>query len=130
MKKEKQTANAGREAVEAYLARVPEPARSTLERIRAAIRAAAPPEATERISYQIPSFHYKGGLMGYGAFPEHCSLFVMDPAVMDQFPEELKKYELSKGTIRFPAGKPLPVGLVRKLVKARVAQNEARKKGS
>ena len=62
-------------SVDEYLAGVPEPARSTLNRIRAVIRSAAPPEATEVISYRIPMFKYKGMLMGFAAFSNHCSLF-------------------------------------------------------
>jgi len=114
--------------VDEYLARVPEPARSTLNRIRAVIRSAVPPEATEVISYGMPAFRYKGALMGYAAFPNHCGLYPMDPAVIVAFRDELKGYETSKGAIRFPIDKPLPAGLVKKLVKARVAENERKKK--
>jgi Domain of unknown function (DU1801) len=69
--------------VEEYLAGVPEPARSTLYRIRAAIRSAVPPEATEAISYGMPTFKYKGPLLGFAAFPNHCSLFPMSPSVVN-----------------------------------------------
>jgi len=113
--------------VDEYLAGVPEPARSTLNTIRAAIRTAAPPEATEVISYRIPTFKYKGPLLGFGAFPNHCSLFVMSPSVMEAFKNELKGFHTSKGTIRFPVDKPLSAALVKKLVKARIAQNEHKK---
>ena len=114
--------------VEAYLAAVPEPARTTLARIRAAIRSAVPPEATEGISYGMPAFRYKGPLVGYAAFPNHCGLYPMNPAVIEAFREELNKYETSKGTIRFPVDKPLPATLVKKLVKARVAENEQKRR--
>ena len=110
--------------VDDYLARVPEEARATLEKLRQTIRAAAP-KAVEVISYQMPMFKHHGMVAGFAAFKDHCSLFP-GSAVMEEYREELKRYDTSKGTIRFPAGKPLPVALVRKLVKARVKQNEAK----
>jgi len=113
--------------VDEYLAAVPEPARSTLNRIRAMIRSAVPPEATEAITYRIPTFKYKGSLLAFAAFTNHCSLFPMSLAVIDAFKNELKPFLASKGTIRFPLDKPLPAALVKKLVKARIAQNESRK---
>ena len=116
----------GKAEVEAYLARVPEPARTTLEEMRAMIRAAAPADATEAISYKIPSFQYKGGLVWYAAFKKHCSFFPMDLSLLDEFGEELKKYKTSKGTIQFPVDEPLPKKLVTRIVKARVSLNEAK----
>jgi uncharacterized protein YdhG (YjbR/CyaY superfamily) len=110
-----------------YLAAVPEPARGTLNKIRAAIRAAAPAEATEAIGYGMPTFRYKGALVGFAAFSDHCSFFPMGGSVIEAFQSELKGYETSKGTIRFPVDKPLPAALVKRLVKARVAQNESKK---
>lgn len=114
--------------IDEYLANVPEPARSTLSRIRAVIQAAAPADAVETISYGIPTFKYKGPLIGFAAFSKHCSLFPMSPAVIESFKKELRDFETSKGTIRFPTDEPPPDALVKKLVKARVAENE-RKKG-
>ncbi|HEY1912231.1 MAG TPA: DUF1801 domain-containing protein [Vicinamibacterales bacterium] len=111
--------------VDEYLAAVPEPARSTLEKIRAAIRAAAP-EATEVISYGIPTFKYDRALVAFGAFASHCSLFPMSYAVIDSVKDRLKSAQVSKGTIRFPLDKPLPASLVRTIVKARIAENNAR----
>jgi len=110
-----------------YLARVPEPARSTLNKIRAMIRAAAPPEATECISYGMPGFRYNGPLVWFAAFANHCSFFPGTSSLLPLFQSELKNFEVSKGTIRFPVDKPLPATLVKKLVKARVAQNEQKK---
>jgi len=107
--------------VDEYLAGVPEPARSTLNRIRAAIRAAVPPEATEVISYRMPAFKYKKVLVWFAAFSDHCSLFPT-ASIVEAFKDELKGYSISKGTIQFPMNKPLPAGLVSKMVKARVAQ--------
>lgn len=112
--------------VEAYLAKVPEPARTTLEKLRATIRAAAPKDATEEINYGMPAFRYKGGLVGYAAFKQHCSFFPMSASLLDDFADELKGYRTSKGTLQFPQDKPLPAALVKKMVKARVQQNEAK----
>ena len=110
--------------VDEYLACVPEPARSTLNKVRAAIRSAAPSETTETISYRIPMFKYKGMLMGFAAFSNHCSLFPGNLAVMKELEKELEHFQKSKGTIRFPVDKPPSAALVKKLVRARVAQNE------
>ncbi len=107
-----------------YLAGLPEPARSTLSKVRAMIRAAVPAEAVEGIGYGMPAFRYKGALVGYAAFKGHCSFFPMSPAVIEAFAEDLKSYRTSKGTIQFAIDKPLPAGLVKKLVKARVAEND------
>jgi uncharacterized protein YdhG (YjbR/CyaY superfamily) len=110
--------------VNQYLASVPQPARSTLKRVRQAIRSAAPAEATEVISYGIPMFKYKGMLIGFAAFPKHCSLFLATSSLLKTFKDELSRYKTSKGTIRFPTDKPLPANLVKKIVKARAAQND------
>jgi uncharacterized protein YdhG (YjbR/CyaY superfamily) len=126
---QKKSAEVGKAEVEAYLARVPEPARTTLEKTRAMIRAAAPKEATEAISYRIPSFQLKGGLVAYAAFKDHCSFFPMGARAIEEFAEELKGYRVSKGTIHFALDKPLPVGLVKRMVKACVARNEAKARG-
>src|SRR5437879_12495239 len=77
--------------VDEYLAAVPEPARSTLNKVRAAIRSAVPPEATETISYGIPAFKYKGVLVWFAAFSNHCSLFPT-PSVVEAFKDELKGF--------------------------------------
>jgi len=113
-------------SVEEYLVGVPEPARSTLNKMREAIRLAAPSEATEVISYGIPAFKTTGVLVWYAAFAKHCSFFPT-AAVIEAFQEELEGYVASKGTIQFAIGKPLPAALVKKMVRARVA-NMARKK--
>ena len=115
------------EGVEAYLAKVPEPAQSTLRRVRATIKAAAPKDATEGLSYGMPAFRYKGALVAYGAFKDHCSFFPMQASLIDQMKDELKAYRTAKGTLQFALDKPLPANLVKKMVKARVAENEKRK---
>jgi uncharacterized protein YdhG (YjbR/CyaY superfamily) len=113
--------------VDEYLAAVPEPARSTLNKVRAAIRSVVPAETTEVISYRIPAFKYKGMLMWYAAFSDHCSLFPT-ASVIAKFREELKPFRTSKGTIHFPVDKPLAASLVKKMVKARLEEVEAKKK--
>src|SRR3979411_787757 len=113
--------------VDEYLATVPEPARSTLNRMRATIRSAVPPEATEVISYRMPAFKHNRVLVWFAAFSDHCSLFPT-AAVIEKFKNELKPFSTSKGTIQFQTSKPLPVALIKKLVKARVAQNESKKR--
>jgi uncharacterized protein YdhG (YjbR/CyaY superfamily) len=129
MATEKLSAETGKADVAAYLARVPEPARATLEKMRAMIRAAAPKEATEALSYKIPSFQYKGALVWYAAFKKHCSFFPMDHSLADEFAEELKSCKVLKGTIQFPVDRPLAKALVARIVKARVAANEVKAGG-
>jgi uncharacterized protein YdhG (YjbR/CyaY superfamily) len=113
--------------VDDYLAAVPEPARSTLERVRAAIRSSVPAEATEVISYGVPAFNYKGPLVWFAAFSDHCSLFPT-ASVIKAFQNELKGYKTSKGTIHFPVDRPLPATLVKKMVKARLAEKTQKKR--
>jgi uncharacterized protein YdhG (YjbR/CyaY superfamily) len=113
--------------IDEYLAGVPEPGRTALNEMRAAIRSALPPEATETISYRIPAFKYKVVLVWFAAFSDHCSLFPT-ASVIEAFKNELKSFSTSKGTIHFPTGKPLPIALIKRLVKARVAQNERKKR--
>jgi uncharacterized protein YdhG (YjbR/CyaY superfamily) len=112
--------------VDEYLAAVPEPGRSTLEKVRTIIASVVPQEATEAISYQIPAFRYKGALVCYAAFSDHCSFFPMDASLIVKYKRELKGYRTAKGTIQFPLDKPLPATLLKKIVKARVARNEKR----
>jgi len=112
--------------VDEYLAGVPKEARATLEKLRKTIKAAAP-MASEVISYQMPMYKHHGMVVGFAAFKDHCSIFP-GSAVMDAHADELKRYDTSKGTIRFSASKPLPAALVKKLVKARIKENEARSK--
>jgi uncharacterized protein YdhG (YjbR/CyaY superfamily) len=92
------------------------------------IRSAVPKETTETISYGMPMFSYKGMLMGYAAFTNHCSLFPTSAALIVKFKKDLKGHETAKGTIRFPVDKPLPVALVKKLVRARLELQEAKQK--
>ena len=114
--------------VDAYLAKVPEPARTTLEKVRATIRSVVPKETTEGLSYGMPAFRYKGALVGYAAFKAHCSFFPMQASLIDEMKDELKNYRTAKGTLQFPQDKPLPAALLKKMVKLRVAENERRGK--
>jgi uncharacterized protein YdhG (YjbR/CyaY superfamily) len=111
-------------SIDEYLAGIPEPARSTLKNIRAAIRAAVPPDSIETISFGMPAFKYKGVVAYFAAFSNHCSLFPT-ASIVEAFKTELKGLSISKGTIHFPLDRPLPAALVKKLVKARVAQIES-----
>jgi uncharacterized protein YdhG (YjbR/CyaY superfamily) len=98
-----------------------------LEKLRATIRSVVPKETTEVIGYGIPTFRYKRGLIAYAAFSDHCSLFPLGSSAIEQFNDELKPYRAAKGTLHFPLGKPFPAPLPKKIVKARVAQNEGKK---
>lgn len=114
--------------VESYLAACPEPHRTTLEKVRATIRSVVPKGTTECISYGMPSFQYKGGLVAYAAFKSHCSFFPMSGRIVEDFADELRDFKTSKGTIQFPPDKPLPAALVKKLVKAKLLLNELKGK--
>lgn len=105
--------------VNEYLARVPEPSRSALNQMRAAIRSVVPAETTEILSYRIPAFKHRKVLVWYAAFSGHCSLFPT-AAVIEKFKKELEGYQASKGTIHFPLDKALPTALIKKIVKERV----------
>jgi uncharacterized protein YdhG (YjbR/CyaY superfamily) len=109
--------------IDEYLAGANADHRGALQRIREAIRAAAP-KAEECITYGIPAFRLNGrSLVFFGAWANHCALYPESSATLKKFRNELRDFQTTKGTIRFSAGKPLPVLLVRKLVKARIAEN-------
>lgn len=110
--------------VDQYLARLPEDIRAALVRLRKTIKAAAP-KADEVISYQIPAYKQKGLLVGFAASKTHCTFHIMSVQVTRAHAKDLKGYKLGKASIRFAADKPLPAALVTKLVKARIAENEA-----
>lgn len=112
-----------------YLRAVPAKPRAVLQKLRKTIKAAAP-GAVEVISYGMPAFKQGRMLVYYAAFKDHCSLYPASKAVIAAHKSELKGYESSgKGTIRFTVDKPLPATLVKKLVKARIKENEARSAG-
>ncbi len=112
--------------IDDYLAKLSADKRAALEKLRKVIRAAAP-KAEECISYQIPAFRLGGrALVCFAAWKNHCALYPMSSRVVASHKAGLKGYETSKGTIRFPMDKPIPVALVRTLVKARIAENKKR----
>ena len=115
--------------VDEYLAGVPDEARPVLEKLRRTIRAAAP-KAEEVISYQIPMFRHYGPLVFFAAFKNHCSFYVVSKPVMETFSSQLRPWDTSGTTINFPVKNPLPASLVKKIVKARIEENEAREKNS
>ncbi|MDQ6870932.1 MAG: DUF1801 domain-containing protein [Gemmatimonadota bacterium] len=106
----------------AYFASLPPDARRRVEQLRETIRGAAP-TATEVISYGIPAFRLNGRvLVWYASWKNHSSLYPITVSLRRGYERELKGYETSKGTIRLPLARPLPTGLVRRLVKARIAE--------
>ena len=119
-KKAAATSKGAAKDVEKYIERVPEPARSRLKEMRAAIRSAVPGEAVEIISYQIPAFRTKKVLVWYAGFSKHCSLFPT-ASVIEKFKNELAEFTVSKGTVQFPIEQALPTDLIKRMVKARVA---------
>ena len=100
---------------------------ATLQKIRKAIRLVAP-GAEEVISYGIPAFKQNGTIAYFAGFKNHCSYFPGSYAVIKQFEEELKPYKISKGTIQFAVNKSLPSSLVKKLVLAKMKENEVKSK--
>ena len=111
--------------IDDYLEGLPADKRAALEKLRKTIRSAAP-EAEECISYSIPAFRQNGMLVGFGASSNHCSFFPFNSTTVSAYKADLKGYKTTKGTIHFQPDKPLPAALVRKLVKARLAENSRR----
>jgi uncharacterized protein YdhG (YjbR/CyaY superfamily) len=112
--------------IDEYLSRLSDDKRAALEKLRKTIHAAAP-KAEECISYSLPAFRQNGVLVGFGASADHCAFYPFSGTTVSAFKTELAKYDTSKGTIRFRPDRPLPAALVRKLVKARIAENQARR---
>jgi uncharacterized protein YdhG (YjbR/CyaY superfamily) len=110
-------------SIDQYLASVRDDQRAALQKLRKAIKAAAP-QAEECISYSLPAFRLRGKLLvAMGARAQHCAFYPMSANTVKAHRAELAGYDTSKGTIRFPPDHPLPATLVRKLVKARIAEN-------
>jgi uncharacterized protein YdhG (YjbR/CyaY superfamily) len=111
--------------VNEYFSRAPQSSRTTLNKLRATIRSAVPKDSVEIISYGIPAYKQERILVWYAAFSNHCSLFPT-AAIIEKFKNDLKPFSKSKGTIHFRTDKPLPTALIKKLVKARVAQAKSK----
>jgi uncharacterized protein YdhG (YjbR/CyaY superfamily) len=119
-KEMRMSANAAND-IDEYIAGFPEDVQVLLEQIRATIRDAAP-DATEAISYAMPTFKLNGNLVHFAAFKNHIGLYPT-PSALDKFKEELSTYEGSKGAVRFPLDKPMPLALITEIVKFRVNEN-------
>ena len=118
------------QTIDEYLAAVGKAQRAALEKLRKTIQAAAP-KAEECISYGLAAFRLDGKpLVAFGASEKHCAFYPMSSSTVEVFKAELKDFETSKGTIRFQEDEPLPVALVRKLIRARIAENEGRRSKS
>lgn len=117
------------QTIDEYLAPLSNEKRASLEKLRRAIKSAAP-AAEECISYQIPTFRLNGRmLVSFAAWANHCA-FYPGASPIKAHQDELKDYDTSKGTIRFPVDSPLPTNLVRKLVKTRIAEDAAKRKSA
>jgi uncharacterized protein YdhG (YjbR/CyaY superfamily) len=111
-------------SIDEYLAPLRVDQRAALEKLRKMIHAAVP-GAEEYIGYGLAAFRLNGKpLVAFGATANHCAFYLMSGSTVDDFADDLKKYDTSKGTIRFAADKPLPAALVKKLVKARIVETE------
>jgi uncharacterized protein YdhG (YjbR/CyaY superfamily) len=111
--------------IDQYVNGFPDDVRRILNELRATIRAAAP-EASEKISYRMPTFYYNGNLVHFAAYPHHIG-FYPTPSGIDAFEDELGKYKRAKGSVQFPIDEPLPLDLIARIVKHRVRENGSRK---
>lgn len=121
MEKDPKTIQAN--SVDEYLKELPQPMRVVLEALRQVIKSAAP-EAEELISYRIPTYKFKGPLVHFAAFKNHCSLITVNKSIVTDFEAELKLFKITGTTIQFTPEKPLPADLVTKIVMARIKENE------
>lgn len=112
---------AGFTSIDEYIATFPKDIQGILEKLRATIRKAAP-DAEETINYQMPTFTLKGNLVHFAAFKKHIG-FYPTPSGIEKFKKELSVYQGAKGSVQFPLDKPIPYGLVSKIVKFRVKEN-------
>jgi uncharacterized protein YdhG (YjbR/CyaY superfamily) len=112
--------------VDVYISTAPRGLQGKLKQLRAIIRKTAP-QAEERISYGMPYYGYKGRVAYFRLWKGHIGLYIPPPVIQEHKPE-LKSYQTARATVRFPLDKPLPVALIKKLVKARLKKNEGRKK--
>lgn len=111
--------------VDEYLEKLPDGQRAVLDDLRRTIKSISP-EITELISYDIPSFKYRGRqFVAFAAYPGYCNFTIMSYPIMDAYESDLERFETDKATIRFTVDNPLPTVLLRKLLKARIAEIEA-----
>ncbi|MHB1357301.1 MAG: iron chaperone [Anaerolineae bacterium] len=118
---------AGFGTIDEYVATFPLEVQLLLQQIRATIKAAAP-EATEKISYQMPTFFLHGNLIHFAAFKHHIGIYPA-PSGIEAFADELSVYVGAKGSVRLPLDKPLPLELITRMVEFRVAENLQKAKG-
>ena len=115
------------ETIDDYISTFPPSVRNILEELRRAIRDAAP-TAQEAISYGMPTFKLNGNLVHFAAFKHHIGFYPSGPSAIEAFKDQLSEYEQSKGTIRFPLDRPIPLELVKQIVRFRVEQNVLKKR--
>ena len=112
------------QTIDAYIAGFPEDVQAILQQVRRTIHEAAP-EATEAISYQMPTFKLHGNLVHFGAFKSHIGFYPV-PSGIEAFQEELAAYKQGKGSVQFPLNKPMPLDLIRRIVEFRVQESQAK----
>ncbi len=109
-------------SIDEYIATFPKETQNIMQELRAAIKAAAP-EAEEKIAYQMPTFALNGNLVLFAAWKNHIGFYGTSDAIQETLKDELSMYANEKGSLKFPFNKPLPVELIKKIVKLRVAEN-------
>jgi uncharacterized protein YdhG (YjbR/CyaY superfamily) len=117
------TAQTAPQTIDEYIAGFPADVQEVLQKIRKTIHEAAP-EATEKISYQMPTFYLKGNLVHFAAFKEHIGFYPV-PTGIEKFKKELSVYKQGKGSVQFPLDQPMPYDLITKIVKFRVKESLA-----
>jgi uncharacterized protein YdhG (YjbR/CyaY superfamily) len=120
------TNETGFKSIDEYIEAFPPDIQAVLQELRATIRAAAP-DASEKISYQMPTFYLEGNLVHFAAYPKHIG-FYPAPSGIEAFRDELARYKGAKGSVQFPLGEPLPLNLIARIVEFRVQENLARAK--
>jgi uncharacterized protein YdhG (YjbR/CyaY superfamily) len=120
-----QSKKTGPTTIDQYIEGFPKEIRIILSELRSAIRTAAP-QASEKISYQIPTFYFNGNLVHFAAYKTHIGFYPTSSGIA-AFQKELAKYKTAKGTVQFPIDKPLPLDLIKRMVKFRVMENSQKK---
>ncbi len=121
-------ATAGERAVDAYIAAAPKAVQPMLRELRQAIKSAAP-KAEEKLSYRMPFYAYHGRLIYFGAHKTHVGMYPIIGREKDLYAKELKPYMAAKATLQFPIGQPIPIALVKKVVRERAKENAAKARG-